>query len=233
MYMEQKTRVLVVEDEENMRQLLRLYFERENFIMDEAINGKDALDIFKKNTYDLIVLDVMLPELDGWAVCRKIRQISKIPIIMVTARGEEFDRLFGFELGVDDYIVKPFSPRELIARVKALLRRSIHKPRNEQRETLFLKEITIDLKSREVYLKNKRINLTPKEYDLLLFLIHHRNTVFTREQLLQKVWGYEYFGDLRTVDTHIRRLREKLEEYHHYIATVWGVGYKLEVEDYE
>ncbi|MCR1897767.1 response regulator transcription factor [Irregularibacter muris] len=231
--MEQKTRVLVVEDEENMRQLLRLYFERENFIMDEAINGKDALDIFKKNTYDLIVLDVMLPELDGWAVCRKIRQISKIPIIMVTARGEEFDRLFGFELGVDDYIVKPFSPRELIARVKALLRRSIHKPRNEQRETLFLKEITIDLKSREVYLKNKRINLTPKEYDLLLFLIHHRNTVFTREQLLQKVWGYEYFGDLRTVDTHIRRLREKLEEYHHYIATVWGVGYKLEVEDYE
>ena len=225
--------MLVVEDEGNMRELLRLYFEKENFIMDEAVNGKEALEIFDKNTYDLIILDVMLPELDGWTVCRKIRQTSKIPIIMVTARGEEFDRLFGFELGVDDYIVKPFSPRELIARIKALLRRVKQKPQKEQREILTLKEITIDLKSREVYLDNKRINLTPKEYDLLLFLIHHSNTVFTREQLLQKVWGYEYFGDLRTVDTHIRRLREKLGKYHDYIATVWGVGYKLEVEEYE
>lgn len=229
--MKNNTKVLIVEDEENMRQLIKLYFQKEEFKIDEAVNGMDALTLFQNNKYGLIILDVMIPELDGWTLCRKIRQVSMVPIIMVTARGEEFDRLLGFELGVDDYVVKPFSPKELVARAKALLRRIEQKPVITKGEIINLNKITIYLKSREVFINNKEINLTPKEYELLLFLMKHANTVFTREQLFKKVWGYEFYGELRTVDTHIRRLREKLENYHHYIGTVWGVGYKFEAKD--
>ena len=194
----------------------------------EASDGKQALDLFKKNQVDIVILDIMLPEIDGWTVCREIRRTSNVPIMLLTARGEEFDKLFGFELGADDYLVKPFSPKELIARVKALLRRSEIK-NSDSVSYLQIGEIKINRLSREVTVCGKEINLTNKEYELLYFLADHPKIVFTREQLLLKVWGYEQYGDPRTVDTHVKKLREKLGPYSSCINTMWGVGYKLEV----
>ncbi|MGE5631478.1 MAG: response regulator transcription factor [Caulobacteraceae bacterium] len=226
--LENGVRVLLVEDEEKMRELIKISFKKENFETIEAADGKQALNLFKAHQVDIIILDVMLPEIDGWTVCREIRRTSNVPIILLTARGEEFDKLFGFELGADDYIVKPFSPKELMARVKALLRRSEIKS-SDTASYLQLGEITINRLSREVSANDKQIVLTNKEYELLYFLATNPKIVFTREQLLLKVWGYEQYGDPRTVDTHIKKLREKLGDYSNYISTMWGVGYKLEV----
>lgn len=226
--MENRVRVLLVEDEEKMRELIKIAFKKENFETIEAIDGKQALNLFKEAQVDIVILDIMLPEIDGWTVCREIRRTSNVPIILLTARGEEFDKLFGFELGADDYIVKPFSPKELIARVKALLRRSENK-NNESASYLKIGTIMINRLSREVSVNGKEISLTNKEYELLYFLATNPKIVFTREQLLLKVWGYEQYGDPRTVDTHIKKLREKLGDYSSYISTMWGVGYKLEV----
>lgn len=226
--MDNNVRVLLVEDEDKMRELIKIAFNKENFETLEAVDGKQGLNLFKTNQVDIVILDIMLPEIDGWTVCREIRRISNVPIILLTARGEEFDKLFGFELGADDYIVKPFSPKELIARVKALLRRSEIKS-NDSASYFKVGDIVINRLSREVTINDKPINLTNKEYELLYFLATNPKIVFTREQLLLKVWGYEQYGDPRTVDTHVKKLREKLGENSGYISTMWGVGYKLEV----
>lgn len=235
--MDKQARILVVDDEERIRRLLRLYLEKENMLIDEAHDGEEALNKALETDYDLIMLDLMLPKMDGIEVCKRLREKKSTPVIMITARGEETSRIEGFEVGADDYVVKPFSPREVVARVKAVLRRASEtaylstdqKPKN----LLIFPHLTIDHDAHMVTVNNQEVALTPKEYDLLYYLACSPNKVFTREQLLKDVWNYEYFGDLRTVDTHVKRLREKLNRHSpeaaKMIATVWGVGYKLEV----
>jgi len=221
--------ILVADDDDRMRALVKAYLETEGYHVSEAATGKEALDMAKQNRFSLIILDVMMPDLDGWTVCRSIRQTSYMPIIFLTARGEEFEKVLGFELGADDYLVKPFSPRELVARVNALLRRS--KLLARVKVVLEYPGLSIQHESRQVKVKGSSISLTPKEYDLLYFLAKNPEKVFTREQLAENVWGYSFFGDLRTVDTHIKQLRDKLgETIAGYVKTVWGVGYKFEVQ---
>jgi len=222
-------KVLIVDDEEQMRELLRAYLEKTELYVEEASDGLEALKKIKSEHFDLVILDVMMPEMDGLSACIEIRKFSQVPIIMLTARSEELDRVHGLEIGADDYLVKPFSPRELIARVKALLRRS---QINNKVEEEFIKvgKLIINPKRRNVKLEHDEIPLTPKEYDLLLFLVNHPNQVWTREQLLEQVWGYDFYGSLRTVDTHIKTLRMKLGDFGTYIFTIWGIGYKFEVE---
>lgn len=224
-------KILVVDDEKRIVDLVKIYLEREGFSVDEAFDGQQALDKTSSSSYDLIILDLMLPIVDGWTVCKDIRQKYDTPIIMLTARGEEFDKVLGFELGADDYVVKPFSPRELTARVKALLRRIVSKE-DEESEILAFPELMIDPISRVVKVNNKEVALTPKEFDLLYFLAKNKGKVFSREKLLKEVWGYDFYGSLRTIDTHIKQLREKLgrSKAASYISTIWGIGYKFEVE---
>lgn len=220
-------KILIVDDEERIRDLIKEYISlANNFSADEAADGREALELFEKNDYALIILDVMMPKLDGWSVCREIRNTSQVPIIMLTARGEEYDKLLGFELGVDDYIVKPFSPKELLARIKAIIRRSATP--NESNEAISFEGLRIDFKSRNVYVDDKLVSLTPKEFELLRFFAQNTKRVFSREQLLDAVWGYDFSGDTRTVDTHVKMLRESLGAYRKYIVTVWGTGYKFE-----
>lgn len=235
--MEQDVRILVVDDEERIRRLLKMYLERENYLIEEADNGDDALEKVFANDYDLILLDIMMPGKDGIEVCKEIREKKSTPIIMLTAKGEEINRVQGFEVGTDDYIVKPFSPREVVLRVKALLRRSSQtsylQTETLAKDIIVFPHLTIDNDAHRVSADGKEVNLTPKEYELLYFLAKAPDKVFDREQLLKEVWHYEFFGDLRTVDTHVKRLREKLnrvsEKAAKMIVTVWGVGYKFEV----
>jgi len=237
--MDNKSKILVVDDEERIRRLIRMYLEREDFIIEEAENGKIALDLALNNDYDLILLDIMMPEMDGIEVCEALRKEKTTPVIMLTAKGEEANRVQGFEIGADDYIVKPFSPREVILRVKAILRRvtssSYQNADGETKNLIVFPHLTIDLDAHRVTTDGNEVNLTPKEYELLCFLAKSPDKVFNRETLLKEVWQYEFFGDLRTVDTHVKRLREKLtgasKEAAKMIVTVWGVGYKLEVDD--
>ncbi|WP_440898156.1 response regulator transcription factor [Amphibacillus sp. Q70] len=237
--MEDQQTILIIEDEERIRRLLTMYLERDNFKIAEADNGEDGVALAEENDYDLVILDLMLPTLDGISVCKQIRKNQTMPILMLTAKGEESDRIEGFEAGADDYVVKPFSPREVVLRVKALLRRSQGVGQLDQssmsNSVLIFKQLKIDSNAHRVTVAGKDITLTPKEYELLYFLASHQDHVFERESLLKEVWQYEFFGDLRTVDTHIKRLREKLgkasEEAAQMIATVWGVGYKFEVDD--
>jgi len=231
-------KILVVDDEERIRNLLRLYLEREGYEIDEADEGETALNKAMEKNYQLIILDLMLPKMDGIEVCRKLREKKATPVIMLTARGEESSRIQGFEVGADDYVPKPFSPRELVYRVKAVLRRSSanqYLDADKTKNVLIYPHLTIDHDAHKVTVDGKEVYLTPKEYDLLYYLALSPDKVFTREQLLKDVWNYEYFGDLRTVDTHIKRLREKLssasKEAAEMIKTVWGVGYKLEVRN--
>lgn len=231
-------KILVVDDEERIRNLLRLYLEREGYEIDEADEGETALNKAMEKNYQLIILDLMLPKMDGIEVCRKLREKKATPVIMLTARGEESSRIQGFEVGADDYVPKPFSPRELVYRVKAVLRRSSanqYLDADKTKNVLIYPHLTIDHDAHRVTVDGKEVYLTPKEYDLLYYLALSPDKVFTREQLLKDVWNYEYFGDLRTVDTHIKRLREKLssasKEAAEMIKTVWGVGYKLEVRN--
>lgn len=225
-------KILLIEDESRIREMVKEYLENEGFIITEAADGAEGLDKFKSSEFDMLVLDVMLPKVDGWSVCREVRRASSIPILMLTARGEEYDRLFGFELGVDDYIVKPFSPKELVARMKAVLRRSKSSGGNVSSADLFeYKSLSVNISSRKVTIDGKNIEMTPKEFDLISFFVKNRDRVYTREQLLDKVWGYEFGGDYRTVDTHVKMLRESLGEYRSLLVTVWGVGYKFEMED--
>jgi DNA-binding response OmpR family regulator len=221
--------ILVVDDEQGIRDIIKEYVVLENYEIIEAVDGVEAMNLFKANEIAMVLLDVMLPKMDGWSVCREIRKISKVPIIMLTARGEEYDKLFGFELGVDDYMVKPFSPKELLARMKAIFSRSGErmeeiKPVNRVKIENFM----IDFDARNVYLNDKLISMTPKEYDLLSFLVQNPNKVFSRDQLLNLVWGYDFVGDDRTVDTHVKMLRNSLMEYRKWIITAWGIGYKFE-----
>ncbi|MET1179646.1 MULTISPECIES: response regulator [Bacillales] len=230
-------KILVVDDEERIRRLLKMYLEREEYIIDEAENGDMALTKALENEYDLILLDIMMPGKDGIEVCRELREKKTTPIIMLTAKGEEVNRVQGFEVGTDDYIVKPFSPREVVLRVKALLRRSSStsymQTETTAKDVIVFSHLTIDNDAHRVLADNKEVSLTPKEYELLYFLAKSPDKVFDREQLLKEVWHYEFFGDLRTVDTHVKRLREKLnrisENAAKMIVTVWGVGYKFEV----
>nr|WP_066635485.1 response regulator transcription factor [Desulfolucanica intricata] len=225
-------KILIADDEEKIRHLVRIYLEKEGFQVGEAVDGKSVLAEFSSNNWDLLVLDLMMPETDGWQVCREIRSKSDLPIIILTARGDEIDRVLGLELGADDYVVKPFSPRELVARIKALLRR-VCKQVSDGNTVLHFPGLTIDAGSRKAVLMGQTLALTPKEFELLYIMGQSVGRVFTREQLLQKVWGYNYYGDSRTVDTHINRLREKMlkiPEAPKYVHTVWGVGYKFEVK---
>ncbi|HJV44768.1 MAG TPA: response regulator transcription factor [Bacillota bacterium] len=230
-------RILVVDDEERIRRLLRMYLERENYQIDEAENGERALELAVANDYALILLDLMLPGIDGIEVCQRLREKKATPIIMLTAKGEETNRIQGFEAGTDDYVIKPFSPREVVFRVKALLRRSSSTAflatDNSLHNVLVFPHLTIDNDAHKVTTDGVEVNLTPKEYELLLYLAQNPEKVFSREDLLKDVWHYEFFGDLRTVDTHIKRLREKLnkvsQDAANMISTVWGIGYKLEV----
>jgi len=218
-------RILIADDEAKIRQMIVEYMDSE-FDIEQAVDGVEALEKFKGNQYDLLILDVMMPRADGWVVCREIRKSSNVPIIMLTARSEEYDRLFGFELGVDDYIVKPFSPRELMARIKAILRRGSGKnPIGDEYEHAGLK---LNFASHNVWVDGVQKSLTPKEYELLTFFIKNHDHVFSRDELLSKVWGYEFSGDDRTVDTHIKMLRENLGPYRNFVVTVWGTGYKFE-----
>ena len=225
----EKVKILIADDEERIRDLIKEYTSLEGFEIDEASDGAMALNLFKQKEYSLIILDVMMPKMDGWSVCREIRKISQIPVIMLTARGEEDDRLFGFELGVDDYIVKPFSPKELLARMKAIIRRSIIADSSIKKEESYKFEgLRIEFNSRNVYVDGNIVSLTPKEYELLNFFVQNQNMVFSRDQLLNSVWGYDFIGDDRTVDTHVKMLRESLGDYRRLIVTVWGTGYKFE-----
>jgi two-component system response regulator ResD len=234
--MDNSIRVLVVDDEERIRRLIRMYLEREKYIVDEASDGQIALNMALEYNYGLIILDIMLPEIDGIEVCLRIRETKSTPIIMLTAKGEETNRLIGFESGTDDYMVKPFSPRELMYRVKAVLNRSsvtaYLTKSNEDINKLQFNHIVIDEDAHRVTADGTEVILTPKEYELLKYLAESPDKVFSRESLLKDIWHYEYFGDRRTVDTHIKRLREKLNNVSHdaaqMISTIWGVGYKFE-----
>lgn len=223
-------KVLIVDDDTNIVELIRLYLEKENFEVVAAYNGQAAVDAFKAEAPSLVILDLMLPIMDGWQVCREIRRISNIPIIMLTAKGETFDKVLGLELGADDYMVKPFDTKELVARVKAVLRRSETKDMQAKREIVY-PNLTINLSNYEMKIAGEIVEVPPKELELIYFLSSNPNRVFTREQLLEEVWGFDYFGDSRTVDVHIKRLREKLEgvNANWQLKTVWGVGYKFEV----
>lgn len=223
------SRILIVDDEQAVGEILRLYLEREGFEVTVVYDGETALEMVRRHPFDLILLDLMLPKKDGWTVCREIRSFSSVPIIMLTARGEEVDRVLGLELGADDYVPKPFSPREVVARVKAVLRRSKAQSAEKHR-VIDIGPLHIDYEARKVLVRGNPVNLTPKEFELLYFLALHPERVFTREKLLEEIWGYDFPGDTRTVDTHVKRIREKLEEAGAppLIKTVWGFGYKLD-----
>lgn len=224
-------KILLVDDDPNIRELVNLYLQKEGFEVSMAARGDEALEKFRASTPNLILLDVMLPGMDGWQVCREIRKTSNVPIIMLTAKDETFDKVLGLELGADDYVVKPFEMKELVARIKAVARRfqAAETPNKE----LSFPGLSINISQYSVTYMDKPLEMPPKELELLYFLASHPGMVFTREQLLEQVWGYDYFGDSRTVDVHVKRLREKLtegEKLGWQIKTVWGVGYKFEVK---
>jgi len=228
--MSNKVKVLIVDDDTNIADLISLYFNKEGYETREAYDGKNAVKIFTSFAPNLVILDLMLPEMDGYEVCREIRKISKVPIIMLTAKGETFDKVLGLELGADDYMVKPFEPKELLARAKAVLRRYEPKESTDDSKKVVYPNISINFLNYTVVYHEKTLELPPKEFELLYFLASHPNQVFTREQLLDKIWGYEFMGDTRTVDVHIKRLREKMTYQDNWaLKTVWGVGYKFEV----
>lgn len=222
-------KILIVEDDGNIRELLRLYLEREGYEITEAANGEEGIAQWRKVNPDMILLDVMMPVMDGWQVCKMIRAESKVPIIILTAKGETFDKVNGLEMGADDYIVKPLEMREVVARVRAVFRRFAP----EDSGKISFDKLTIDKQAYDLIIDGKRVDAPPKEIELLYFLASSPNRVFTRAQLLDDVWGFDYFGDTRTVDVHVKRLREKLEGVSDKweLKTVWGVGYKFETRD--
>ena len=224
------TKLLIIDDDPNICEMLRLYFENEGYKVKTAYDGMEGLSYFKVFEPDLVLLDIMMPRKDGWQVCREIREISAKPVIMITAKGEVFDKVLGLELGADDFIVKPFDMKELSARIKAVLRRYNAHSRGNDTEVVKFDNMEVSLQKYELKLRGKAIDIPPKELELLYFLASNANRVFTRDQLLDKVWGFDYLGDSRTVDVHVKRLREKLENVSDkwVLKTVWGVGYKFE-----
>lgn len=224
-------RVLIAEDEKEIRNIIKEYMSMESYIVDEAADGRQALELFAKNEYDIILVDIMMPQISGWDVCRKVRESSEVPIIILSAKGQEYDKLRGFELGIDDYIVKPFSPRELLARIKVIFRRNDKAKKDEDRQKYEYRELLVDFESQNVFVDGAKIKMTPKEYDLLEYFIRNRNMVLSRDMLLDGVWGIDFMGDDRTVDTHVKMLRESLGRYRNLVVTVWGKGYKFEESD--
>lgn len=218
-------KILVVDDESKIREVIRTYAEFENHVVDEAVDGIEAVEKCKENDYDVIVMDIMMPRLDGFSAYKEIKKFKNIPVLMLSARGEEFDKLFGFEIGIDDYVVKPFSPKELMARLNVIVNRN---KKSHENTILKFEGLEIDLDGRVVFVDGKKVDLTPKEYELLVFLVENENIALSRNKLLNKVWGYDFYGDDRTVDTHIKMLRNSIKEYRKFIITVRGVGYKFD-----
>ena len=226
-----QNKILIVDDDENICELLNLYLKKDGFDTSIAYNGRQAVELAENYNPDLILLDIMLPELDGWQVCREIRKKSEVPIIMLTAKGETFDKILGLELGADDYVTKPFDTKEVVARIKAVLRRSNDNEKTEKKEEVRYDKLIINLTNYELVVDGKPIDTPPKELELIYHLASNPNRVYTRDQLLDEVWGFDYYGDSRTVDVHVKRLREKLENVSDEwsLKTVWGVGYKFEI----
>ena len=223
------SKILVVDDEFRIRQIIRKYAEFEGYEVEEAVDGMQAIEVCRKNSFDLIIMDVMMPELDGFSACREIRKFCDTPIIMLSARGEEYDKIHGFELGSDDYVVKPFSPKELMMRVNAVIKRTGSSSENETKKEVFKYQgLEVDFSGRIVTIDGERIEMTPKEYDLFFYMVKNRGLALTRESLISEVWGYDFFGDERTLDTHIKLLRRSLGEYSRCIVTLRGVGYRFE-----
>ena len=225
------SKMLIVDDEEKIRAVVREYAEFEDFEVEEARDGMEAVNLCREKDYDIIIMDVMMPRLDGYSACKEIKKLKNIPIIMLSARGEEYDKLFGFETGIDDYVVKPFSPRELMMRVGAVLRRAQAPGAAENvHETVRIENMLVDFTARQVTIDGTEVELSPKEYDLLFFMVRNRGIALTRDRLISEVWGYDFFGDDRTLDTHIKLLRKQLGSYARYITTLRGVGYRFEKE---
>ena len=220
-------KILVVDDEQKIREVIREYAEFNGYEVAEAENGMEAVGLCKLNDYDLIVMDIMMPKLDGFSACKEIKKTKDIPVLMLSARGEEYDKLFGFELGIDDYIVKPFSPKELMARINVAISRRNNSVATTL-EVLKFEGLEINISARSVTVDGAKADLTPKEYELLFYLVHNKNIALSRDKLLSDVWGYDFFGDDRTIDTHIKNLRNNLGNYRDYIVTLRGVGYKFE-----
>ena len=220
-------RLLIVDDEDKIREVIREYAEFSGYEAEEAADGMSAIGMVKLNDYDLIIMDIMMPKLDGFSAVKEIQKIKSIPVIMLSARGEEYDKLFGFELGIDDYVVKPFSPKELMARVNAVLSRIDVSDKSAQTIEKF-EGLEVNFAARTITVDGKRIELTPKEYDLLFYMIQNKNIALSRDRLLSDIWGYDFFGDDRTIDTHVKNLRNSLGKYRDYIVTLRGVGYKFE-----
>lgn len=227
--------ILVVDDEARIRSIIKKYAEFEGHTVTEAGDGMEAVRLCRKENFDIIIMDIMMPELDGFSACREIRKVSNTPIIMLSARGEEYDKINGFETGIDDYVVKPFSAKELMLRIDAIMKRSRNagRPNDDVKKQNVIVELDgggfkADLTARIVYIKGERVDMSPKEYDLLFYMLDNRNIALSREKLISEVWGYDFYGDARTLDTHIKLLRKSLGEYSRYIVTLRGVGYRFE-----
>ena len=221
-------RILIVDDEAKIREVLAEYAEFEGFASDQAADGMEAVNKCKNEDYDLILMDIMMPKLDGFSAVKEIKKTKNIPVIMLSARGEEYDKLFGFEIGADDYVVKPFSPKEIMARINAVMKRRTKVDPTNSRETIKFEGLEIDMVGRNVYVDGQKAVLTPKEYELLFYMVKNSGIALSREKLLSDVWGYDFYGDDRTVDTHIKMLRSNLKEYRKFIITLRGMGYKFE-----
>ena len=219
-------KILVVDDEDLIRNVIREYLIKDNYTVDEASNGEEAIEKVKNNDYNLIIMDIMMPKMDGYQACKEIKKIKDVPFVMLSARSEEYDKLIGFDLGIDDYVTKPFSPKELVARVKAILKRN-----SINIYTYKFEGLTINDLAHEVRVDDVKVNLTPKEYELLKYLVTNKNIALSREQLLTNIWGYDFFGDDRTIDTHIKTLRNNLGKYRKFIVTVRAIGYKFEYQN--
>jgi DNA-binding response OmpR family regulator len=220
-------KILIADDEQKIREVLREYAEFEGHEVEEAVDGMQVVELVKNNTFDIIIMDIMMPRLDGFSACKEVRKISPTPVLMLSARGEEYDKLFGFEMGADDYVVKPFSPKEVLARVNAIIKRN--QTQVAQNDTIVYEGLEISFSARDVKVDGEKVSLTPKEYDLLFYLVRNKNIALSRNKLLEAVWGYDFFGDDRTIDTHIKMLRNNLGEYRKFIVTLRGMGYKFEV----
>ena len=226
--------ILVVDDEARIRSIIKKYAEFEGHSVTEAGDGMEAVRLCRKEKYDIVIMDIMMPELDGFSACREIRKVTDTPIIMLSARGEEYDKINGFELGIDDYVVKPFSPKELMLRIEAIMKRmSRRSPEEAKKSPNVIIEmdgggLKVDLTARLVYVRGERVDMSPKEYELFFYMIENRNVALSREKLISEVWGYDFYGDARTLDTHVKLLRKSLGEYSKYIVTIRGVGYRFE-----
>lgn len=220
-------RILIVDDEEKIREVIKEYAEFEGYTTTLASDGMEAVNICKTNDFDAIIMDIMMPKLDGYSACKEIKKTKDIPVLMLSARGEEYDKLFGFEIGIDDYVVKPFSPKEIMARLNVIISRH-SEPKKENKELYSFDGLVIDIQGRSVEVDGVRADMTPKEYDLLFYLVRNKNIALTRDKLLSDVWGYDFYGDDRTVDTHIKMLRNSIGPYREHIVTLRGMGYKFQ-----